>query len=216
VRNVLAKQERKLTQSAILCSHCNSKGPMAIVSTHTAPDRAGRRPRGISRGETLWEMLSCVNCSQVLLRTGHTSPDDNDPFRWEIAYPESRRAPRCVPGEVARAYEAAMLVRTIDAKSYAVLLGTVLEMICWDQGAWGQNLLYQLRDLASRTLMPAALAELAERAVAFRVASTSARSSDFEPVDIPVLEPLCEAMIVHIYVGPSLVTAAKRAASVPH
>ena len=216
MRNIVTKPERRLTHTALVCGHCNNKAPMEIISAHSSVDRQTRRLRGIVRGETLWEMLACGNCSQISIRTGHSSPDDSDPFRWEIAYPEVRRVPRCVPAEVARAYEAGMLMRTVDPESRRrKLLGTVLEMVCWDQGAWGQNLIYQLRDLASRSLMPASLAEFAERASAFRSSSTAARSSDFEPVDIPLLEALCEAMITHIYVAikPSARCPLTRAAS---
>jgi hypothetical protein len=208
MRNALRKNDEQLTQVGVVCAHCNSKGRMAVVSTHRAADR-GRR----ARGETLWEILSCASCSQLTVRTGHSSPEDSDPFRWEVAFPESRRIPRCVPGDVARAYDAAMIMRTTDPKTYAVLLGTVLEMVCWDQGAWGQNLIYQLKDLASRSIIPASLADLGLGIRAFRSPTAQGRSTDLEPADLPVLEPLCEALILQIYVGPSLIAAAKRAAT---
>jgi hypothetical protein len=209
MRNLSAKRTAPTTQALIVCGHCLGKARMPIVfSCSRADGRSGVRTlRGI---ETSWELLSCPNCEMLQLRAGHTSPDDVDPFRWEVVYPDTRKLPRGLPTEVARAYEAALIMRGVDQAAYAVLLGTVLEIVCQHEDAWGQSLLYRLRDLASRSLIPATLADTAHGLRAFRTSMAMARATDLGADDVPLLEPLCEAVLTYVYVGPALMAAAAR------
>jgi hypothetical protein len=210
MRSAARADDRPKTQTAIVCGHCHTKAPMTIVSASSVVERGPSR-RSAIRGEMLWETLSCSKCSMVSLRTGHSARDDGEPFKWDIVYPETRRAHRSLPFDIARAYESAMLMRSVDPNAYAVVLGTVLDIICSDRGAWGQNLAYRLLDLASRSLIPPELAELGQRIPVFMSAADRGGLRDLDAADLPVLEPLCEALIVYLYVAPAFVDAAKLA-----
>ncbi len=162
-------------------------------------------------GETRWEVLTCGECARLSLRSGHSSPDDPEPFSWDVVYPPAPDTPRFLPSDISRAHKAAMLMRTVDAHAYAVLLGTLLEIICLDRGARGQNLYYRLRDLAARSLIPATLAECAHGITDLRPAFVVARTPDLTAGDIALLEPLSEALLQYLYVAPALTAAAVRA-----
>jgi hypothetical protein len=209
MRSIAPVDERRKTQTAIVCGHCHTKAVMFIDSSYSVAER-GHGKRAVTRGETLWETLACSKCAMLSVRTGHSACEDEDTFKWEIVYPETRRAPRGLPFDVSRAYESAMLMRSVDPKAYAVVLGTVLDIICSDQGAWGQNLAYRLRDLASRALISQAVADIANDLSVFASPASFGRLADLEPLDIPLLEPLCDALILYIYVGPALIAATKR------
>lgn len=209
MRNPPAKRTPPTTPALVVCGHCLTKARMPILFACSRPDR---RPgaRTMRAAETSWELLSCPSCEMLQLRAGHTSPDAVDPFRWDVVYPDTRRALRGLPTEVARAYEAATIMRGVDQAAYAVLLGTVLEIVCQHEDAWGQSLLYRLRDLASRSLIPASLADAAHGLRAFRTSIAMARATDLTADDIPLLEPLCDAVLTYVYVGPALMAAATR------
>jgi hypothetical protein len=59
-----------------------------------------------------------------------------------------------LPVSLEREYAAALRVRSISANAYGVLMGRVLEMVCEDRNAKGNNSFRKLEDLAKKGEIP--------------------------------------------------------------
>src|SRR5207247_2111793 len=59
-----------------------------------------------------------------------------------------------LPPTIDKAYKAARNVQRIDNNAFAVLLRRVLELVCLDRGATGDNLQQQLKSLARSNEIP--------------------------------------------------------------
>jgi len=146
------------------CGHCVNVAPMEIVSKYSEV-REETFPQAITPMgvlEVAWqhgpvhEMLQCPACKAITLRSYHW--DDNslgEPLDYHILYPAATANELGgLPDHIARAYEAARRVRTIDPNAYAVLVGRVVELICEDRSAKGRFLGQKLNDLAERGEIP--------------------------------------------------------------
>jgi len=87
-----------------------------------------------------------------------------EPEDWhgDIIYPSLRPQIQGLPANVAKEFDAAERVATISANAYAVLLGRVLDTVCDDRAAKGENLYVRLTDLAARNGLQKNLADIAD------------------------------------------------------
>src|SRR5688572_3383901 len=103
----------------VRCGHCANLAPMQIVATYS---QVREETFGHGLAEVAWqhgpvhELLQCAACKAITLRSYHW--DDNalgEPLDYHVLYPtEANNELAGLPDNVARAYEAARRVRTID------------------------------------------------------------------------------------------------------
>ena len=65
-----------------------------------------------------------------------------DPWdaNYKTLYPVSSKVPLGLPAKIQKEYEIAVKVRGISANLYGVSMGRVLELVCEDRKAKGDNL----------------------------------------------------------------------------
>jgi hypothetical protein len=119
----------------IKCPHCGNKAPMEVVASY----RDGR-DEVIDMGlyfydhdaAFLYDLLLCPACHEITLGRYYWSDARlGDPIDRDILYPSTDEEPVGLPGPIARAFEAANRVRTIDPNSYGVLMWRLVEEI-WE------------------------------------------------------------------------------------
>ena len=190
----------------LTCSHCGNKAPMLIqakysrIKSHEIPN--------LSWDEgPFWELLECTACNRVLLREGHWHEyihADTGP-EYEILYPNGPEQIRGLPPIIATAYAAAQKVKSIDSNAFAVLLGRVLDLVCIDKKAEGENLFERLNDIANKGIMPQQLADMAHAIRHLRNIGAHANLGELTISEVPILEALNKAILEYIYSAPALV-----------
>jgi hypothetical protein len=85
-----------------------------------------------------WELRQCVSCGQPILReTLFVDIDEGDASEKTLFPTPTRGSMAGIPESVAKAYEAARSVQSIEPNAYAVLVGRLLEAIAVEQGLGG-------------------------------------------------------------------------------
>ena len=141
---------------------------------------------------SFWEILECPACDHVLFRRGdwHEYIHDETGPEYEILYPNGTESIRGLPSQIAKSYEAAQKVKTIDSNAFAVLLGRVLDLVCIDKKAKGDSLFKRLKDIADKDIMPQQLAEMAHALRQLRNIGAHADLGELTDVEVPILEDL--------------------------
>jgi uncharacterized protein YbaR (Trm112 family) len=189
------------------CGHCANRAPMERVATysgvkeHTANDGAW----GINwSAGPIYEMLVCPACEGVTLTKFNFNDVDPEEIDNEVLYPIDDSLPAGLPSSVAKAYEAARLVRNIDANAFGVLLGRVLELVCHDRSASGRSLSEQLHDLAAKGEIPAKLVEVANGLRGMRNIGAHPSLGELTQAEVPILDDLARAILEYVYSAPLL------------
>ncbi len=158
---------------------------------------------------TIWEVLLCEACKNIMVRTAEHDDRSDEAPAFETIYPESGRGMEGLPKAIAAAYQDALRVRN-TGNAYAVLLGRLLELVCIDQNASGQNLAEGLSNLGQRDILPTQLIEAANSIRFLRNIGAHASSGDIEDADVPILDSLTTAVLEYVYKGPQLISQAKK------
>lgn len=193
---------------AFTCTHCGNKAPMQIVAEYSRIRNHDHEESGISWDEGLfWEILECPACNSILFRKGywHDYLTDESGPEYEILYPHGSQTIRGLPQQISKSYEAAQKVRAIDSNAFAVLLGRVLDLVCIDKNAAGENLFERLEDIAQKGVMPQQLADMAHALRHLRNIGAHANLGELTPAEVPILEGLSKAILEYVYSAPALV-----------
>jgi len=110
-----------------------------------------------------------------------------------------------LPPTIDKAYKAARNVQRIDNNAFAVLLRRVLELVCLDRGATGDNLQQQLKSLARSNEIPDRLADMADQLRQLGNIGAHASEGEVTYTDVPILEDLCRAVLEYVYTAPKLI-----------
>jgi hypothetical protein len=116
-----------------------------------------------------------------------------------------------LPVSLEREYAAALRVRSISANAYGVLMGRVLEMVCEDRNAKGNNSFRKLEDLAKKGEIPPKLVKVADSLRVFRNVGAHAVLGKLTTQEVPILEELTRAILEYVYTAPFLAAQAEKA-----
>ena len=134
---------------------------------------------------------------------------DPSEIEFETLYPGMREGPRGLPERIARAWNAATKVRSIDPNAYGVLVGRVLELVCDDRNAHGNSLAAKLKDLSTRGEMPQKLVDVANGLRHLRNVGAHASLGELTEAEVPVLDGLTRAILEYVYTAPLLAREAE-------
>lgn len=196
----------------LICHHCGNTAPMKIVASwvNDLSDIDEAIGQVYFRADCRYETLICSACNKPSFR----SIEWNETMEVgdlcpEILYPQSVEISLGLPEEIQKLYESARRVKNIDANSYAVSIGRLLEMICKDKGATGNVLADQLKDLSSKGVIPDKLSTIAKRLKDHRNIGAHATMGELTEEDVPLLEKLTRAILEYVYTAPALAEQAE-------
>jgi len=180
------------------------------VQDHEARDSATGWVQTWEAGR-IYELILCPACKQVLLASYfyHDGYDPTD-IQYEIIYPTHEDAPEGIPSPIAKAYEAAHRVRSIDPNAFGVLLGRVLELVCEDRQAVGKDLYAKLQNLATNDEIPSKLVDVAHGIRNLRNVGAHATLGELTAAEVPILDALTRAILEYVYSAPLLAQKAEQ------
>src|SRR5690554_427411 len=190
----------------VKCGHCQNISPMKVLFTlNHVKDHEDETTLSWQEGR-IWKLLVCPICAGVVL-CNYYYHDGFSPESWpfQIVYPPKEKELNGLPCEIARAYQSAQRVKTIDSNAYAVLLGRVIELVCIDRGAKGEKLYNKLSYLAEKGEIPDKLADMAHQLRELRNIGAHADLGELTSFETPVLDDLCRAILEYVYTAPLLI-----------
>ena len=204
--------ERQSTEF-LECIHCGNNAPMDILTKQyisTVPDNDDEVSHNHYREQGYhYQLLLCQNCKQVILFRYFESEYVDEDLPIQVLYP-SILVLSGLPTEIKRTYELALKVGTIDTNAYGVLLRRILEMVCLDRKAKGNNLYDKIKDLAGKNEIPGTLSDIAHSLRQLGNIGAHAELGDLTREEIPLLNDLCKAILEYVYVAPYMVARAQK------
>lgn len=204
------------TVGTFLCNHCGNKAVHELVE-HQDPLQVFDY---FDEGDPMlvpydYFILSCTTCAAPSVRGGFRSGTTRatpTPTMYPALFPagaDFSPAPhtlvggKAIPDEVMRVYRKAWPLRHTAPSAFANQVRRALEFVCKDKKAKGSSLHEQLKDLASRGIFRAEIADLAEliRDVGNRGSHAGDRELDIW--DAELLDELFRVVLRSVYLAPS-------------
>ncbi len=206
-KQIEVKYSNKLT-----CGHCGVSAPMRIMCLASNIEIfTDEFDPQIAAAGMHYELLLCVSCEDVTLRSTYSDSVCPGGYPWEYVYPKVDIELAGIPHDVACAYEAARRVRRVDANAYGVLLGRVLEMVCADRGATGDTLHKQIQNLQSKGEIPERVVSVATALKSLRNVGAHYSAGELDNRHLPILDALVKSVLEYVYTAPQLVRQAEDA-----
>jgi hypothetical protein len=196
----------------ITCGHCYNIAKMEIAGG-ISDTVIERDPDNGPCGEfgTIYQVLKCPACGKVnIISFGwHDMIESDDEIRYEVLYPHNTEFPIGLPQHILKALQAAERVKPIDVNAYVILLRRLLELVCIDRHARGDNLATMLQDLANKKEIPEKLVHVAKGLKDFGNLGAHAGSGELSENEIPIVKALCEAILEYVYSAAHLASLAE-------
>jgi len=195
------------------CGHCGNFAPMtkgAVYST-VAPTWDETQGHSFDEGD-IYEILDCPSCKKVTLTKTYFHELQEvfeELSQTEVLFPMDDKMPLGIPERIRKAYEACLKVRNIDANAFGVLVGRVLEMVCENRKAAGNDLHAKLSDLASKGEIPSNLVGVADGLRNFRNVGAHASLGELTRDEVPILDSLAKAILEYVFSAPYLARMAQ-------
>jgi hypothetical protein len=190
------------------CPHCRQRTVLE-GKAHVLKDSGGDNHNEPYWAEH-WELRRCVSCERPILRETLSVDIHGEEPQIQTLYPGANRGAMAgLPEKVAKAYEAALSVQSIEPNAYAVLIGRLLEVIAVEEGVESKRLVDQVRALSAADRIPPVLAEMADQLRQIRNFGAHAAAGEVMPDDVPVIAEFADAILEYLYRAPSKVAAVK-------
>lgn len=141
------------------CFHCGNTGLLLIENKiqkktggpiyDEAAEVVDYEPKEVYQ----WFTLFCPVCYKVTLLECFSAEYQNY-TESKVLYPQSAMDTNGVPDNVKTAFESALKVKNIDTAICSLALRRVLEAICKDKGAEGNNLEKMIENMIERGILP--------------------------------------------------------------
>lgn len=200
----------------LVCGHCGNRSPMESKGQAQHVTVYGTDPRYTDEDYRYWDLFVCPVCARPLLVETFCTTFEQDPIAgcWpshtNVLYPSEAVDTDGLPDKVKVALLEALRLRQVSPNAFAVMLGRLLEIICEDKQAHGDNLVAQLGYLAGQGEIPQRLAEMAHKLRILRNFGAHAGPNDLGPQDVPILVDFTEVILEYIYRAPKKLEAMQR------
>jgi hypothetical protein len=196
------------------CGHCGNRAPMQVRARDSRITRHETDPSDTEHltweAGSVFEVLMCPACHGTLLATYEyhefLTPEG---VEYQLLYPNDRGLPVGLPDAIAKSYNAAQTVRSIEANAFGVLLRRVLELVCSDRNAQGRTLNQQLQDLARRNEIPEKLVNVANSIRNLGNVGAHPGLGELTSSEVPILDDLTRAILEYVYSAPLLARRAE-------
>ncbi|NTV46077.1 MAG: hypothetical protein HGB11_06060, partial [Chlorobiales bacterium] len=141
---------KRYTDTELKCNHCGNLSRMIVKAD--CIDQEERRDDHTGQTWEVGDLYSIVECpachnKSITVSAWSDSMDNEDEYSYEVLYPLEEGMPVGLPEKIKKGYESANKVKSIDANAYGVLMRRILELICEDRNAEGDNLYKKLEYL---------------------------------------------------------------------
>lgn len=147
------------------CFHCGNTGILNFIGQTQCTDEAidyhenGEIAHRELLGYEDWYVFECPVCNKPVVISQETLSWVDYTYRPHIEYPSVAVPSEGVPKDIYSAFEAAIRTKGIDYAICMLSLRRVLEMICKDKGAEGNDLEKMIDDLIKKNILSPAFAD---------------------------------------------------------
>ena len=203
-------------QQLLTCYHCGNTGLMHIEGVYKT--KCGGEVRDADGNivdydpvETIeWRLLSCPVCGDVTLYKEGMNEECGCIDLIEHCYPQIKEyGDAAVPEYIQRAFEAALEVKNIDAPLCLIALRRVLEAICKEKGADGNDLSKMIKDLVDKKILPEMLDDACWVIRQLGNCAAHADDIDFYKYEVERTTEFVGAIIDYLYILPSKISTFK-------
>jgi hypothetical protein len=198
------------------CGHCANISQMEIIGYVNDMEKVDESKVDYSQGYPpdygiVYCVLKCPACSKINIvsYSWRSDMEPDDEVRYENMYPPDKNIPIGLPPTILKAYKSAEKIKNDDVNAYVILLRRLLEMVCIDRNAKGKTLALMLKDLAGKNEIPEKLVNVAKGLKDFGNIGAHAGIGELSEKEIPIVAPLCTAILEYIYSAPYLATIAE-------
>lgn len=142
------------------CFHCGNTGLMRYIGKtgwkheDVAEDYEGNIVSYTLIEHEDWYVFECPVCNKPVIISEYTIDVADTPPERTTEYPTIAVSPDGVPKEIYSAFESAVKTKGIDYSICLLSLRRVLEMICKEKVAKGNNLEKKIDDLIEKKVLP--------------------------------------------------------------
>jgi hypothetical protein len=188
-----------------ICPHCGNKTPHKLL--HRQDFYVDIEENMFD--ECWWAILRCSTCGELSLYKDHW---DKTRSIWtsKLIYPVPIIAPVEASQDVQRLFQEAVKIKHIAPSLCAVGIRKCLEALCKDKGATKKDLSSNVRELASKGILPEILVQMMDSSRIIGNLGAHAGSSEVTEDDANVLIDFCLAILEYVYVAPSKIASVQR------
>ncbi|ANH81188.1 hypothetical protein A8C56_09515 [Niabella ginsenosidivorans] len=204
----------KVTAELILaCSHCGNKAGHFLLceaeSTSTGYNTVN--PFETIEIECSYYLTRYKTCGGISLFYD-TEFDEHPGYITEatLCYPVIRTLTDHIPIQIQQTYNEALKVEKVSFTAFSLLIRKSLELLCKDQKAAGRNLKEQITDLATKNIIPANLAKMADALRTLGNIGAHDVSYQIDIEEVRAMKDFLIAMLEYVYVAPSKIEALKK------
>jgi len=186
------------------CGSCGKRSAMKLISEIPYTDEIFYdeiEAYGWDSIDLIFRLVECLSCNRFNFTMEQVDGGD-----ISVLWPSPQKQIVGLPDNINKAYKAALKVRKIDSNAFGVLLRRVLELICIDKGATGNNLHQKLQNLAVQNVIPGRLSDMALKLKDLGNIGAHAELGDLTLFEVPILESLCVAVLEYVYYAPMLIS----------
>ena len=197
------------------CYHCGNRGLLQVGCCDQVNYEDYDNGDVVGWYEDMYITLKCPACNEVTLykrSTNSYSLQENGEFIYEseILYPVIHTNKLGVPKNIVTAFEAAKKVQKIDPAICALSLRRVVELICIDKNAIGNNLVSMVNDLENKNILPKTFNDACE--ILRIIGNEGAHSINISipKNELNTLIDFLDSIINYLYVIPEKIKRLKR------
>lgn len=200
-------------QHTFLCPQCGNRtvaDSIGVVSETRWFYMDDEDPNSEIGFNEYYEVVRCVSCREVLIYGYGESDEGEELVQGNLLYPLRRNIPQGVPVSIVREFREAQKVEKISSPAYAVLIGRVLERLFKDQGAAGDTLYDQIKDLSAKNVIPETLCDMGHTLRFLRNKGAHAGEYEIEDDEVEAMRDFVITMLEYVYVAPAKLAALKK------
>lgn len=201
---------KTLKFSCAQCGNRTAAEPIGTVTDKHWHYTEEDDPNSAFSYDTYYEVVRCITCN-VIQVFEHDESNENGLDGAELLYPLKRSLPQGVPLGIALEFREAQKVEKISKSAYTVLIGRVLERLFKDQGAIGEELYDQIKDLSARGIIPETLCEMGHALRFLRNKGAHVSDYEIEDNEVDAMRDFVITMLEYVYVAPAKLAALKAA-----
>lgn len=157
-----------------------------------------------------WYIFECPVCHKPVIISEYKFDVANMPSERKTEYPAIAVLPEGVPKEIYAAFESAVKTKGIDYSICLLSLRRVLEMICKDKGAVGQDLEKKIENLIDKNVLSPAFSDACWIIRELGNCAAHADKMKFYAYQVEQVIEYVSTIINYLYSMPSRVSALKK------
>jgi hypothetical protein len=186
------------------CPNCSNVAPQRLLHSQHCVDQGWSFDGEPYEFSVHYYVATCETCKTILLY--RSLEDVNDPNEFtsaDLVYPDDLDIHKSIPAPISQIYAEAIRIKNASPNGFAVQIRRALEAVCDDRGAIKGTLQTRIKDLSSKGVVPATLAEISDILRLLGNIGAHGISERILPWQVWAIHDFFKIVIEYVYVAPS-------------